>query len=189
MRRAMEALGMAQPATIRRFEIDVTNVDGGVYESVSLRVAQHPSESEAYCVVRVIAYCLHLGDGVRMSKSGLCDADEPPLSSESLTGEPRLWVDIGSPSADRLHKASKRYARVVVYTHKRPELLIDKLNKQRIHRADELELYALDNAAIEQLAARLSRSNNWSFIRQDDELFITAGESPVSFPLRALPAP
>jgi len=164
---------MALSATLLRFSIDISDVDANVYETVSLRVAQHPSESDAYCVCRVIAYCLHLGDRIDWSKSGLCDADEPALKAESLTGDMQLWIDIGTPSAERLHKASKRVPRVVVYTHKRAELLVAKLSGQRIHRVDELELYSLDPTMIEQLANQLQRNNQWSLFRQDDELLIS----------------
>ena len=177
---------MALSATILRFSIDISDVDANVYESVSLRVAQHPSESDAYCVCRVIAYCLHLGDGIDWSKAGLCVADEPALKAESLTGDMQLWIDIGLPSAERLHKASKRVPRVVVYTHKRPELLVAKLTNQRIHRAEELELYSLDATMIERLANQLKRNNQWSLFRQDDQLLITVDEESYSSSVRPL---
>ena len=177
---------MARSATILRFNIDVSDVDANVYESLSLRVAQHQSESDAYCVCRVIAYCLHLGDGIDWSKAGLCNGDEPALKGESLTGDMQLWIDIGSPSAERLHKASKRAPRVVVYTHKRPELLIAKLTNQRIHRVDELELYSLDAAMIEQLSNQLERNNQWAVFRQDDQLLITVDNESFSSAVIAL---
>ena len=113
---------MARSATVLRFNIDISDVDANVYESVSLRVAQHPSESDAYCVCRVIAYCLHLGDGVDWSKAGLCAGEDPALMSESLTGQMELWIDIGSPSAERLHKASKRVPRDAAWIPKHSRL-------------------------------------------------------------------
>ena len=174
---------MARSATLLRFNIDISDVDANVYESVALRVAQHPSESDVYCICRVIAYCLHIGDGIDWSKAGLCDGDEPALKAESLTGEMKLWIDIGSPSADRLHKASKRVPRVVVYTHKRPELLLAKLSNQSIHRADELELYSLDPGMIDGLAQQLERTNNWSVFRQDNELLISVGAESFNSPI------
>jgi len=36
---------MAQGATLYTFDIDVADADRGVYDSVALRVARHPSES------------------------------------------------------------------------------------------------------------------------------------------------
>jgi len=40
-----------------------------------------------------------------------------------LDGTLRVWIDVGTPSAERLHKASKAVPRVVVFTHHSPELL------------------------------------------------------------------
>jgi len=169
-----------------RFEIEISDVDAGVYETLSVRVAQHPSETDAFMLCRVIANCLHLGDGVEMSKAGLCDADEPALLARDLTGQLLLWLDIGTPAPERLHKASKLAQRVVVYTHKRPELLLGKLRGARIHRAEDLELYALDPGILADLAAVLSRVNHWSLLRNDGTLFVTAGECSVSCPVERL---
>ena len=49
---------MALTATIYNFEIDLADSDRGVYETVTLRVAQHPSESDEYLIGRVLAYLL-----------------------------------------------------------------------------------------------------------------------------------
>src|SRR6188474_758341 len=133
---------MALTATIYNFEIDLADADRGVYETLDLRVARHPSESEEYLVTRVLAYCLEFAGGIEFS-NGLSDPDEPAVSVRDLTGSIRVWIDIGSPDAARLHKASKAAARVVVYTHKDPAQLLRALDGERIHRADALELYAL----------------------------------------------
>ena len=39
---------MALTATVHNFDIQLSDVDRGVYESLSLRVARHPSETEEY---------------------------------------------------------------------------------------------------------------------------------------------
>src|SRR5262245_24725341 len=49
---------MALTATLYSFDIDLADSDRGVYESLSLRAARHPSESAEYLVARVLAYCL-----------------------------------------------------------------------------------------------------------------------------------
>jgi uncharacterized protein YaeQ len=171
---------MALSAKILRFEIEISDVDAGNYEPLSLRVAQHPSESDEFMLCRVIANALHVGDGVEMSKSGLCSADEPALVARDLTGRLLLWLDIGSPSPERLHKASKAAERVVVYTHKRSELLLDKLRGERIFRSEELELYALDRYMLKELAGSIGRTNNWSLLRNDGTLYISVGDCSVT---------
>ena len=54
--RKLEAF-MALTATIYNFDVDLSDSDRGVYETVALRVAQHPSESDEYLIARVLAYC------------------------------------------------------------------------------------------------------------------------------------
>jgi uncharacterized protein YaeQ len=77
---------MAQGATLYTFDIDVADADRGVYDSVALRVARHPSESEEFLVTRVLAYALELTEGIAFSSGGLSDPDEPAISVRDLTG-------------------------------------------------------------------------------------------------------
>jgi uncharacterized protein YaeQ len=49
-------------ATIYNFDIELADTDRHVYESLALRVARHPSESEEYLVARVIAYLLEFAE-------------------------------------------------------------------------------------------------------------------------------
>src|SRR5687768_11659215 len=97
---------MALTATIYNLEIDLADADRRVYESLAMRVARHPSESEEYLVTRILAYALEFCEGIAFS-SGLSDPDEPAISVRDLTGTIQSWIDIGIPDAARLHKASK----------------------------------------------------------------------------------
>ena len=58
---------MALTATIYNFDIELSDTDRHVYESLTLRVARHPSESEEYLVARVIAYLLEFTEGIEFS--------------------------------------------------------------------------------------------------------------------------
>ena len=49
---------MATGATVYNFDIDLADADRSVYETLALRVARHPSESEEYLLTRVLAYAL-----------------------------------------------------------------------------------------------------------------------------------
>src|SRR4249920_1720336 len=97
---------MALGATLYTIDIDLADGDRGVYESLALRVARHPSESEDYLVTRVLAYALEFAAGIEFS-AGLSDPDEPAISVRDLTGRIRSWIEVGTPDAARLHKASK----------------------------------------------------------------------------------
>jgi len=97
---------MALGSTIYTFDINLADVDRGVYETLNLRVAQHPSETQDYLLTRVMAYCLQYTEGVAFSK-GLSDPDEPAIAVRDLTGVLKAWIDIGLPEPARLHRASK----------------------------------------------------------------------------------
>lgn len=165
---------MALQATIYNFDIELADSDRGVYESLALRVARHPSESEDYLIARVLAYVLEFVDGLAFSR-GISDPDEPAMSVRDLTGAIHTWIDVGTPDAARLHKASKAATRVVVYTHKEPRQFLNRLAGEKIHRADELELYALDRALVRALVARLDRRVACSVSVVDRELYVAIG--------------
>ena len=170
---------MALTATIHNFEIELADSDRGVYESLALRVARHPSESEEYLVTRLLAYLLEYTEGIDFSR-GVSEPDEPAVFVRDLTGAITTWIDIGTPDAARLHKASKSGARVVVYTHKNPEQFLKQLAGEKIHRAGELELYAVDRGLIAALVARLDRRVAFSVSINERELYISIGADTLT---------
>jgi uncharacterized protein YaeQ len=163
---------LALGATIYNFAIQLSDVDRGVYQSLALKVARHPSEAEDHLVTRVLAYCLEFTEGLSFSR-GLSEPEEPALAVRDLTGELRAWIDIGAPDAARLHKAAKAAPRVAVYTHKAPEALLRGLEGERIHRAAELELYAFDRELIAGLVKRLERRMAFDLSVTDAHLFVS----------------
>jgi uncharacterized protein YaeQ len=76
---------MALSSTMYVFTVRLADADRGVYETLSLRVAQHPSEAAEYLITRVLAYCLEYAEGIGFSK-GLSDPDEPTIAVKDLTG-------------------------------------------------------------------------------------------------------
>ena len=90
-----------------------------------------------------------------------------------LTGALKVWIEVGTPDAARLHKASKASPRVVVYTHKDPAQFIARLAGERIHRAEDVEVWAVDRELVSQLAARLDRRMSFSVSVLDRELSVS----------------
>ncbi len=151
---------MALTATMRRFEIALADSDRGVYEQLDLRVAQHPSESDRYLIARLLARALEHAEGVDFSR-GLAVDDEPALWQRDLRGDLQAWIEVGAPGFDRLHRASKAAPRVAVYGWRQLEQLAAELVERKAHRADRIELYALDPAILDGIAAGLDRNNRW----------------------------
>ncbi len=172
---------MALSATIYHFSIDLADMDRGVFETVDLRVARHPSETIEYMVVRVLAYCLEFQEGIELTE-GVSAGDVPALLVRDLTGQITCWIEVGLPDADRLHRGSKTARRTVVYTHRDVRQFLDRLAGEAIHRADEIPIRAFERSAIEAFARRLDRRTSLALSVSDGEIFISLGET--HFPLK-----
>ncbi|MFH1810579.1 MAG: YaeQ family protein [Pseudomonadota bacterium] len=177
---------MARTPTIHQFKVELSHVDRSIYQPLELRVACHPSESPAYLITRVLAYCYFFEEGLAFSKGGLADPEEPALAIKGLDGAWQAWIEIGNPSAERLHKASKRCPRVAVVTHKTPKLLLDELATRSIHRQEALELYSLDGTLVRTLEPEVERSNRWDVTFSDEQLFVVVGAQTHSGTLQRL---
>src|SRR4051812_28847022 len=176
---------MALTATIYNFEINLSDVDRAVYETVSFKAAQQPSETDDHLIARALAYALEYTEGIGFS-GGIAEADQPAIFVRDLTGSMKAWIDIGVPDAARVHKASKAAPRVAVYTHKDPRTLLKALTGEKIHRADALELYAFDRELLGELVARLDRRMRFDLSVTDRHLFVTIGDHSVSGELERL---
>jgi len=164
---------MALPATLRRFTISLADADREIYEQLDWRVPQHPSESERYLVARLIARALEHAEGVEFSKLGVSDDDEPAIVQRNLRGELQAWIEVGSPSPDRLHKASKAAPRVAVYAWKNVEALVEAIRERKIHRAEDLVIRSLPADLLDRVATTLDRNNTWDLSISGGTLYIT----------------
>lgn len=173
---------MALTATIYNFDIELADVDRGVYESLAFKVACQPSETEEYLLSRVLAYCLEYTEGIAFSR-GIAEADTPALAVRDLTGALRVWIDVGAPDAARLHKASKAAPRVAVYTHREPRHVLQALAGERIHRAEQVELYAIDRELVAGLVTRLDRRNEWALSVTERHVYVVVGGETIDGPI------
>jgi uncharacterized protein YaeQ len=176
---------LALNATVYHFAVRLSDTDRGVYEQLEFKAARHPSESAEYLATRVLAYCLEYAAGIAYSR-GLSDPDEPAIAVRDLTGALRVWIEIGAPDAARLHKAGKAAPRVVLYTHRPPEQIRRLIEGERIHRAQALELYALERALIEEFAQRLQRRMQLELSVSGQHLYLTIGGSTLSGALETI---
>lgn len=171
---------VALTATIYIADIDLADHDRGVYDTLSLRLARHPSESDEYLVTRLLAYALEYRDGIAFSTGGLSSPDEPAVAVRDLTGALEAWVEIGWPDAARLHKAAKAAPRVAVYPHKDVTQWLRRLEGERIHRAAEIVVRAIGADLITALVARLDRRLAFSLAVSGEELFVSIGTDTLT---------
>jgi uncharacterized protein YaeQ len=169
---------VANTSTLYRFRLAVSDVDRSFYDSVDLRVAMHPSETEVFLVTRVIAYALNYEPGLEFS-NGLSNPDDPAIRLPGSNGKVSKWIDIGNPSAKRLHKASKSSDAVVIYTYKDPENLKREMEGEAIHRPEQIQIFSLDPKFLQSVALFLKKDNAWQIIHNDGELVVSSGEESV----------
>lgn len=158
-----------------RFQIELSDVDRGVYESLDFRASQHPSETAPYLLSRVLAYVLSYQQGIEFSPAGLGDPDTPALRIQGLNGGVDLWIEIGNPSARKLHKASKASKQVQVYTYKNPEVLLAEMRSHEIYRKEHIQIFSFEEKFLNQIEATLEKNNRWSILHQQGQLDILTG--------------
>lgn len=170
---------MAIGATIYRFTIALADLDRGIDANLELRIACHPSESLLYFVVRVLARCLEHQEGIEVTR-GVSDTELPALIVRDLQGRLTAWIEVGAPAAKRVHKATSRADRVVVYAHKQVDQLLGNLRAAELPRGEKVTVISFDDAMLEELQRALQRTATWAITRSDGTLYIDAdGQSVV----------
>jgi uncharacterized protein YaeQ len=165
---------MALTATLHTLRIALNDADRSVYETLELRIARHPSETVPYLLSRTLAYCLFWEPDISFSK-GLSTTDEPAVWIKAPDGRVKLWLEVGHPSAERLHKASKAAERVAICSFQDPTAFRRPLVGARIHGAHDIELVTLPAGLVEPLEAQLERRMDWEVAVAGGQLYVTTG--------------
>jgi len=179
---------MALTATLHRFEIELSDVDRGVYETLELRVARQPSETAAFLVTRVLAYCLEFREGIAFTE-GVAAGDEPAICVRDLTGKMTAWIEVGMPDAARLHRGMKLAGSASLYTHRDPANVLRQFSGEKIHRSAEIPIIAFDPKFIDTLAEAVEKRTTLSLSVTDRELYVEIGGRTIASPLAEIRIP
>jgi uncharacterized protein YaeQ len=174
---------MAIGATMYRLQVALSDVDRGVYEALELRLARHPSESARYLLLRTLAYCLSYEEGIAFSKGGLSSSEEPAVAVRDGTSALTHWIEIGSPSAERLHRASKSAPRVTLFSATELKLLRREAATREIHRSERIAVYRPAPAFLEAFEAVLERNLEFELVRNAATVYVSAARARFETPL------
>lgn len=172
---------MATKPTIFKFNVSLSDLDRDYYDSLSLTVAQHPSETTERMMVRVLANCINAQERLVFTK-GLSDTEEPDLWVKSLDDRIQLWIDVGEPALDRLKKACSRAESVRVYSfNTKSPVWWEQLNLQRSNLS--VSVFQFDWDAIVALAAMVERTMTMSVTITNDSAYVATerGECEVAW--------
>jgi len=170
---------MAMAATIYTFSTQLSDIDRGVYETLELKLAQQPSETTEYMLMRFLAYCLEYTEGIVLTE-GVASGDEPAVLVRDLTGRVTAWIEVGAPDADRLHRGSKMAGRAAVYTHRNIRQLMLDLSGKKIHRGSEIPIYSFDPAFVQAAGALVERRIDVAVSVTERELYLDIGGTTLT---------
>jgi uncharacterized protein YaeQ len=162
---------MAQPSTIYRANIQLSDIDRGLYESLQVTVAQHPSETEERLLARLLAYALYYEPELVFTK-GVGAGDEPDLWLKGPDGRVKLWIEVGLPDAERLLKASRHSERVVLCAFGSAQAVWMKQQQPKLAGVPNLSIITLDQAFLKLLSGQLQRSITWSLTVTEGLLYL-----------------
>lgn len=162
------------------FQFELSDIDRSIYKSLDFRIALHPSETLTYLITRALAYALSYTENLEFSPGGLHDPEAPALRAFGQHGSLELWIEVGSPSVRKLHKATKIAKQVIIFTYKNADILIQEIKAHGVHRQDELIIFAMEPHFLQLLENEILKNNRWNILHQQGQLDIDTGSKQFS---------
>ncbi len=161
---------MALTATIRKAELQISDMDRGYYATHALTLAQHPSETDERLMVRMLVFALFARDRLEFGK-GLSNEDDADLWQHDYTGDVELWIDLGQPDESRVRKACNRAREVAVVNYGgNASDMWWKKNASTLARHKNLTVLDIDADSVEALGRLIQRSMRFNVLIQDAEV-------------------
>lgn len=177
---------MALSSTIYRCVLQVSDLDRSYYQTHSLTVARHPSETDERMMVRILAFALNADDHLGFTR-GISQDDEPDLWQRSLSGDITLWIETGQPDEKRIKKACSRADRVVIYCFQhRSASVWWKQVSSRVERFTHLSVFRLPEGISEQLASVAQRNMDLQCTVQDGDIWFSNADTSIHLTLEQL---
>ena len=177
---------MALGATICKAFIDVSDIDRGYYDSHSLTVALHPSETPARMMVRLLAWILFASERTEFGR-GLSTEGEPAVLETNDAGDIARWIEVGCPDIKTIRKAAGRSEDVVVLAY--DEARIDpwwQSRKGDMSKVDKLSVRWITDADLEKLAAMHGRNMKIAATVQDGIVWLADDAHNIEIEVKTL---
>lgn len=169
---------MALKSTVFKAELQISDLDRHYYQTHSLTLARHPSETDERMMIRLLAFALFAAEDLAFGR-GLSTEDEPALWERDPTGRIRRWIDVGLPDERDLRRACGRSDEVIllVYGGRAADIWWQQ-NEARLASLGKLGVLNLDAEDSAALASIAGRNMNLQCTIQDGRVwFADAGET------------
>lgn len=177
---------MALPTTLHDFQIALSQVDRGVDQQLSFKVARHPSETMERVWLRVLAYCWLWEERLAFGP-GLGDPDAPDLELRDYTGVVTRWVRVGKADTAKVQRAvdqnGQAQVSVLFESPARLQAFLAEAATQKLPRLARAQLAAVDPELLAELASDESRRAKVAVTLVGDHFYVDRGGSTVDGPL------
>lgn len=174
---------MAIKATIYKADVQLSDIDRGLYGDYPLTIARHPSETDERLIVRLLAFALNVpldGDhGPLEFAKDMWDPDEPSLWQKDYTGEILHWIEVGQPDEKRLLRMSARVGRVSVYSFSSSTPIWWQGIESKLTRARNLYVWQVPSEQSAALAVLAQRTMELTVTVQDGSIWVGDGARSI----------
>ena len=181
---------MSLKATIYKANVQLSDIDRGVYGDFPAVLARHPSETDDRMMIRLLAFALNQPSdsdaGALEFAKDMWEADEPGLWQKNYTGDIVHWIEVGQPDEKRLLRASSRVGRVSVYSFSASTPIWWKAIESKLTRAKNLTVWQIPAEQSQALAALAQRTMELQVTVQDGGIWIGDGVHSIEVTPRRL---
>lgn len=177
---------MALGATVCKAFVDISDIDRGFYDSRTLTIAQHPSETPARMMLRLMAWILFAGDKTEFGR-GLSADGEPDVFETNDAGDIYRWIEVGCPDIKTLRRAAGKSEDVVVIAY--DEARIEpwwQSRKGDLSKIDKLSVRWISDEDFEKIAAMAARNMKFAATLQDGVIWIADESRNIEIEIKTL---
>ncbi|MVF11096.1 YaeQ family protein [Ketobacter sp. MCCC 1A13808] len=177
---------MALKSTIFKADVQISDMDRNYYHLHGLTLALHPSETEQRMMIRLLAYVLNASESLQFGK-GLSNEEDAALWDKDLTGEIKLWIDVGLPDEKRIRKASHRAQQVIIYCYGENTASIWwQQNKAKIKAMHNVTVYRVGESTCDELGSLCQRTMRLYCSIMDTQITLGSDNNSVEVKLEPL---
>lgn len=173
---------MAQGSTVYKATINLSNLDKQFYDTMSVTVARHPSETEKRLILRVLAYCMFSGGTHLSFGRGLSTEGEPALWDVDDTGHIALWLELGVPDVKAIRKAAGKSDQVVILSYDQAKIEPWwESHKADFNKIEKLSVLWIADDVAESLSHLVTRNLKMAVTIQDEVMWIDSDQGNIEW--------
>lgn len=172
---------MALNSTMYKADLHVADMDRHYYQQHQLMLSKHPSETDERIMVRLLAFALYADAALTFGK-GIGDNDEPALWKKDMTGDIKLWIEVGLPDERILRKASGRATHVVLIMYGR-RIIADRWwdeNQKALTKLKNVTILYIPAEATLAMAAMATRNMQFTCTIEDAQIMLGNETATIS---------